>query len=65
MGTVLSLLVLGIVLMLVGAVYLWRSRGERKRPLLMAVLAVVMLANVLIWTLPGAGGQAPIDAELR
>ena len=41
-----------------GAVFLWR-RGERKRPALMALLVVVFVVNVGIWTLPDASGEAP------
>ena len=41
-----------------GAVVLWR-RGERQRPALMALLVVVFVINVAIWTLPDASGQSP------
>ena len=58
MDLALSLLMLSALALLAGAVYLWRSRGERQRPLLMALLAVVMLVNVGIWTLPDASGEA-------
>ena len=58
MDLALSLLMLTALAMLGGAVYLWRSRGERQRPLLMALLAVVMLVNVGIWTVPDASGEA-------
>ncbi len=62
---VLSLVMLTALALVAGAVVLWR-RGVRKQAGLMALLAVVMLVNVAIWTLPGAGGEAPIDraAEL-
>ena len=59
MDVALSLLMLAALVMLAGAAYLWRSRGERQRPLLMVLLAVVMLINVGIWTLPDASGEAP------
>ncbi len=57
---VLSLLVLVAVALLGGAVVLWR-RGVRKQAGLMVVLAVVMIVNVLIWTIPDGSGTAPID----
>lgn len=60
MDLVLSILVLAAIALLPGAAYLWR-RGERQRPLLMLVLAVIMAANVAIWTLPTKGGEAPLD----
>lgn len=58
MDLALSLLMLSALALLAGAFYLCRSRGERQRPLLMALLAVVMLVNVGIWTLPDASGEA-------
>ena len=46
-----------------GAVVLWR-RGERQRPALMALLVVVFLVNVGIWTLPDASGEAPVEKSI-
>lgn len=51
LDTALSLLMLASIALLVGAAFLWR-RGERQRPVLMLVLAVIMLGNLVIWTLP-------------
>ena len=63
-ATVLSLLMLAMLVLVAGAVFLWR-RGERQRPTLMLLLAVVAGVNVAIWTLPDKGGQAPIDRTLE
>ncbi|MBX9885512.1 MAG: hypothetical protein K2X68_11135 [Novosphingobium sp.] len=52
----LSLAMLTALALLAGAVFLWR-RGERQRPSLMAVLAAVMIVNVVIWSLPTPDGQ--------
>jgi hypothetical protein len=52
----LSLAMLTALALLAGAVFLWR-RGERQRPSLMAVLAAVMIMNVVIWSLPTTDGQ--------
>ena len=60
MDDVLSVVMLAAVAMVAGAAYLWR-RGSHKQAGLMLVLAVVMVVNVLIWTVPGSGGTAPID----
>ena len=60
MDIALSLLMLGAIVLLAGAVYLWRSRGERQRPMLMLLLALIMLVNLGIWTLPDASGEAPV-----
>jgi len=52
----LSLAMLTAFALLAGAVFLWR-RGERQRPALMAILAAVMITNVVIWSLPTRDGQ--------
>ena len=65
MNTALSLLMLGALVLLAGALYLWRARGERQRPLLMLLLALVMLVNVGIWTLPDASGEAPVQKSVE
>ena len=57
---VLSILMLAAFALLAGAVILWR-RGQRKPAGLMVVAALVALANVLIWTIPDSGGDAPVD----
>ena len=60
MDAVISIVALAALALIAGAIVLWR-RGVRKQAGLMIVLAVVMIVNVLIWTLPGPGGTAPID----
>lgn len=60
MNLVLSVLMLAAGALLVGAVVLWR-RGVRKQALLMVLLALIAAVNVMIWTVPDAGGQAPVD----
>jgi hypothetical protein len=60
MDTILSIVALAAVSLVAGAIYLWR-KGVRKQAGLMLVLAVVMVVNVLIWTLPDSGGTAPLD----
>ncbi len=61
MAVTLSVLMLASIALLIGAGYLWFGRGLRKQAALMGVLALVMLANVAIWTVPDAGGEAPLD----
>lgn len=60
MDTILSVVALAALSLVAGAIYLWR-KGVRKQAGLMLVLAVVMIVNVLIWTLPDAGGTVPLD----
>ena len=49
--TLLSIVMLGAIALLVGAVMVFRS-GDRRRALLMLVAALVMFANVAIWLVP-------------
>lgn len=51
LDTVLSLVMLTLLALLGGALVLWR-RGERRKALLMALLALVMAGNVAIWAIP-------------
>ena len=64
-GTVLSILVLASIALLLGAIYLWRTRGATKQVWLMLVLAVVLVANVAIWVVPSVNGTAPVEQELK
>ena len=58
---VLSIVMLAAFALVAGAFVLWRRTGEAKNPALMLLLAAIAVVNVLIWTLPQAGGQAPIE----
>lgn len=57
--TVLSLLTLAVLLMLAGATLQWR-RGERRKAVLLVILALVAGINVAIWTVPYESGEAPV-----
>ena len=61
MNMVLSVLVLAAIAMVGGAILLWRRQGASKQVWLMLLLAVIMIANVLIWTVPDKDGTAPLD----
>ena len=58
---VLALVMLAAFALVIGAFVLWRRTGEAKQPVLMLILAGVALVNVLIWTLPDADGNTPLD----
>ena len=57
---VLSIVMLAALALVAGAAVLWRRTGQIKQPALMVLLAVIAVLNVLIWTVPSAGGEAPI-----
>ncbi|PLK27711.1 hypothetical protein C0V78_00630 [Novosphingobium sp. TH158] len=61
MNTALSLMMLAIIALVLGAVYLLRRGGAKKQALLMLFLAMVLGVNVGIWTLPDSSGKAPVD----
>lgn len=61
MNAVLSIIMLAAGALVVGAYVLWRRGVPAKQPLLMLLLAAIAVVNVLIWTLPDASGDAPLD----
>lgn len=61
MNAILSIVMLAAGALIVGAFVLWRRGAPAKQPLLMILLAVIAVINVLIWTLPGPSGEAPLD----
>ncbi|AOR76110.1 hypothetical protein QUC32_17720 [Novosphingobium resinovorum] len=58
MDIALSLLVLTVIALVLGAIALLRRGGYRKQAVLMLVLAGVMIVNIAIWTLPGRDGRS-------
>ena len=59
---VLSIAMLTAIALVFGAIALFR-RGQRKQPALMLVLAVVMIANVVIWSIPTKSGQSLAETQ--
>ena len=60
MDIILSLVMLASLALFVGAIFLWRMGGSRRQVFLMILLAIIALANVAIWTVPDASGEAPL-----
>lgn len=54
----LSIMMLAVIGLVVGAALGWRRGMDRRRVVLMLVAALVVGANVLIWTLPNAAGDS-------
>ena len=63
MNLILSILMLGGLGLIAGAVMLAR-RGERKKALLMAVAALVMFGNVALLVVPLENGRTPSETAL-
>ena len=61
MDTVLSILVLAALALIAAAIWQWRRGGSQKQVWLMLLLAAIMIANVLIWTIPNKDGTIPLD----
>lgn len=61
MNIVLGIVMLAAFALIVGAVLLWRRTGAIKQPALMVLLAVIAIANVMIWTLPDESGISPVE----
>ncbi|MES2491985.1 MAG: hypothetical protein V4579_01740 [Pseudomonadota bacterium] len=61
----LSLAVLMIFALPLGATVLWRRGGSRKRVWLILTLAAILAVNVAIWVVPTSGGVAPLEQTLR
>ncbi|MAF62696.1 MULTISPECIES: hypothetical protein [Pseudomonadota] len=59
---VLSIAMLTAIALVFGAIALFR-RGQRKQPALMLVLAVVMIANVVIWSIPTKSGHTLAETQ--
>jgi hypothetical protein len=55
---VLSLAMLAVIALLLGAAALWR-RGERRKGVLMAVAALVIAGNIAISLIPVPAGPTP------
>ena len=61
MAIALSLLVLAVIALVVGAYVLFR-RGVRQKAWLMLGLALVIALNVAIWTVPMQNGDTLVTA---
>lgn len=62
MDTALSIVVLGAIALVLGAIALWR-RGVRKQALMMLLLAAIAAGNVAIWVVPNDQGEALVSAK--
>ena len=57
-GTVMSIMVLAIIALLIGAGYLFRRGIYQRRALLMVLLAIIIAVNIALWTIPVSTGES-------
>ena len=62
MATIISIMMLAAIALVAGAISLWRRGAARLQIALMLVVALVIVANILIWTLP-VGDNAPLTQQ--
>jgi uncharacterized membrane protein YozB (DUF420 family) len=60
---ILSAATFAAVLLLYGAFRIWRRDGIAKQSVLMLVAALVIIANLAIWTVPDKNGNSLIKQE--
>ena len=60
LAAVMSIMVLAVIVLLLGAFALWRRGGARKQVGLMVLLAAIIAANVAIWAIPDPQGRSLI-----
>lgn len=65
LGTILSILMLASILLVIGAIVLWRRGGQRKQALLMLVLAAIVIGNLALWLVPDGSGRSPAEQVAR
>ena len=58
----LSIAMIAVLLLGAGGMWLIVRQGEKKRGILMLAAALVILGNVLIWTVPMGQGATPAEA---
>ena len=59
-GAVLSIMMLGMIGLLIGAFVLWRRGGSAKQITLMLVLVLVIGGNLALIIWPDANGERPL-----
>ena len=59
MTTIVSIMMLAAFTLVAGAISLWRRGAPRKQVALMLVAALVIIGNVVLWTMP-MGDNAPL-----
>jgi hypothetical protein len=65
MTLLLSIVMLASFALVAGAFALRKQGGSRTQVALMLLVAAIMLGNVLLWSLPLPGGEAPAEKQLK
>ena len=62
--TILSVVTMAAIALVIGAIYIWKNSGFGKKPALMLILAVILLGNAAILSIPNERGVSPVSNEL-
>lgn len=65
MATIISIMMLAALALTLGAISLWRRGASRRQFALMLVVALVIVANVVLWTMPIGDSAPPIQQVPR
>lgn len=63
MATIISMMMLAALALTLGAISLWRRGASRRQFALMLVVALVIVANVVLWIVP-VGDNAPLTQQI-
>ena len=62
---ILSVMIVAAFALAIGAAYILKNDGLGKKPILMLILAVVLLGNAAILSIPNERGVSPASNELN
>ena len=65
MAIIVSIMMLAAFALIAGAISLWRRGAPRLQVMLMLAAALVIVANVAIWTMPAGDNVPPMEKVPR
>jgi len=65
MAIIISIMMLAAFALVAGAINLWRRGAPKKQVALMLAAALVIVGNVVLWTMPMGDNAPPIQQAPR
>ena len=65
MATIISIMMLAAFALTAGAISLWRRGAPKKQVALMLAAALVIVGNVVLWTMPMGDNAPPLQQVPR